>query len=98
MRHEKISIKWKIFTYLLVFTGILLVVLWLIQICYLDTFYKMIKTNEAESLTTDIISVLKSDSQNIGEQIDVLAAQNNMTVFVTDPEGNMVYSAEYIAT
>lgn len=98
MKHEKISIKWKIFTYLLVFTGILLVVLWLIQICYLDTFYKMIKINEAEKLTTDVISVLKSDSLNIGEQIDVLAAQNNMTVFVTDPEGNMAYSAEYIAT
>lgn len=98
MKHEKISIKWKIFTYLLVFTGILLVVLWLIQICYLDTFYKMIKMNEAERLMTDIISVLRSDSQNIGEQIDVLAAQNNMTVFVTDPSGNIVYSAEYIAT
>ncbi len=98
MKHEKISIKWKIFTYLLVFTGILLVVLWLIQICYLDTFYKMIKTNEAENLTADIISVLQSDSENIGEQIDVLAAQNNMAVFVTDTEGNSVYSAEYIAT
>ena len=43
MKHEKISIKWKIFFYLLVFTGILLTVLWLVQICYLDKFYKKIK-------------------------------------------------------
>ena len=41
MKHEKISIKWKIFFYLLVFTGILLTVLWLVQICYLDKFYKL---------------------------------------------------------
>lgn len=98
MKHEKISIKWKIFLYLLAFTGILLIVLWLIQICYLDMFYKMIKTREAEALTSEIMAVLKSDSENIGEQIDALAAQRNMTVFVSDVEGNAVYSAEYIAT
>ena len=96
MKHEKLSIKWKIFLYLLAFTGILLVVLWLIQICYLDTFYKMIKTNEAETLTSEVIRVLKSESENIGEQIDALAAQSNMTVLVTDVDGNVAYSAEYI--
>lgn len=53
MKHEKISIKWKIFFYLLVFTGILLTVLWLVQICYLDKFYKKIKSQEALELTSE---------------------------------------------
>ncbi len=97
MKHEKISIKWKIFFYLLVFTGILLTVLWLVQICYLDKFYKKIKSQEALELTSEVIAVLQSDSQNIEEQIDALAAQNNMIVFVTDTDGNTIYSAEYIA-
>lgn len=96
MKHEKISIKWKIFFYLLVFTGILLTVLWLVQICYLDKFYKKIKSQEALELTSEVIAVLQSDSQNIEEQIDALAAQNNMIVFVTDTDGNTIYSAEYI--
>ena len=96
MKHEKISIKWKIFFYLLVFTGILLTVLWLVQICYLDRFYKKIKSQEALELTSEVIEVLQSDSQNIEEQIDALAAQNNMIVFVTDTDGNIIYSAEYI--
>lgn len=96
MRHEKISIKWKIFLYLLAFVGILLVLLWLIQICYLDTLYKRIKTNEAEAFTSEIIGVLQSDSANIEEQIDALAAQKNMIVYVADIEGNIIYSAEYI--
>ena len=97
MNHEKISIKWKIFFYLLVFTGILLTVLWLVQICYLDRFYKKIKSQEALELTSEVIAVLQSDSQNIEEQIDALAAQNNMIVFVTDTDGNTIYSAEYIS-
>ena len=96
MKHEKISIKWKIFFYLLVFTGILLTVLWLVQICYLDKFYKKIKSQEALELTSEVIAVLQSDSQNIEEQIDALTAQNNMIVFVTDTDGNTIYSAEYI--
>lgn len=96
MKHEKISIKWKIFLYLLVFVGILLVLLWLIQICYLDTLYKGIRTRETEAFTSEVISVLQSDSANIQEQIDALAAQKNMIVYVGDVEGNVIYSAEYI--
>ena len=73
-----------------------LTVLWLVQICYLDKFYKKIKSQEALELTSEVIAVLQSDSQNIEEQIDALAAQNNMIVFVTDTDGNTIYSAEYI--
>ncbi len=97
MRHEKISMKWKIFTYLLVFTGILLVVLWLIQICYLDSLYKMIKSREAEKVISETLAILQSDAGDKNAMIDELAAKNNMAVFVTDTDGNELYSAEYIA-
>ena len=64
MKHEKISIKWRVFTYLLIFTGILLVVLWLIQICYLDSFYTMIKSREAEQVTSVAAGILTSDEED----------------------------------
>lgn len=100
MKHRKISLKWKIFMYLLAFTAILLIVLWLIQICYLDTFYKMIKTNKAEQVTSDAISILQMEagSEEIDEQIDRVALENGMAIMVTDIEGNICYDAEYIAT
>lgn len=98
MKHEKISIKWKIFLYLLGFTAILLVVLWLIQICYLDSFYKMIKTTEVKQVTSEAIAILQSGDDDISNQIDALASYNNLAIFVADTEGNSVYSAEYIST
>lgn len=98
MKHEKISIKWKIFIYLLGFTAVLLVVLWLIQICYLDFIYKMIKTAEAEQVISETIALLQSDEEDAQNQIDTLAAENNMAIYVTDTQGNAVYSAEYIST
>ncbi len=100
MKHKKLSIKWKIFSYLLAFTAILLIVLWLLQICYLDTFYKMIKTGEAEGVTETAISILqsKTDTEAVSDEIDKLASEHNMAIMVTDLEGNICYDAEYIAT
>lgn len=99
MKHEKISIKWRIFSYLLAFTAILLIILWLLQICYLDIFYKMIKTGEAERTTDAAISVLQSEAEEdiIEEEIDKLASEHNMAIMVTDLDGNICYDAEYIA-
>ena len=96
MKHEKISIKWRVFTYLLVFTGILLVVLWLIQICYLDLFYTMIKSREAEQVTSAVAGILTSDEEEKDTLIHEIAAKNNMAVYVTDTQGTEICSAEYI--
>lgn len=98
MKHEKISIKWKIFFYLLLFTVCLLVLLWFFQIVYLDSFYKMITKNNARSVEQEAISILESDSEEKEDQLDQLAAKNNITIYVTDTSGNALYNCEYIAT
>ena len=96
---EKISIKWKIFLYLLGFTAILLIILWLFQICYLNTFYKMIKTRDAENVQEKMIALIKSDktADEVSDLIDEMAAENNFAIYVTDTDGNEIYNAEYIA-
>lgn len=85
---------------MLLFTGILLVVLWLIQICYLEPLYKMVKKNTAKDVTADAIELLKSTSESsvIEEQLDRLALRSDMAIMVTDMNGNICYDAEYIAT
>lgn len=100
MKPEKMSIKWRIFSYLLVFTGILLIVLWLIQICYLDFFYKKIKSNQAEQITNEAIHILKStkDETKTAQALDDLALESNTAIMVTDASGEICYNAEYIAT
>lgn len=98
-KSEKISIKWKIFCYLLGFTVILLVILWLLQIAYLDDFYKMIKTEEAEKASNQVIELVGSDEEDteaLSDEIDEIAASNNLSILVTDSKGNSLYNAEYI--
>lgn len=102
MKHKKISMKWKVFFYLLGFTVILLFILWLFQICYLDTFYKKIKTAEAEQAMEEMLDIIilecdpVSDPAQIPDAIDSLAAEYNLSIAVTDENGAVQYSAEYI--
>lgn len=42
------SVKWKIFLYMLIFSVVMLLILWLFQTVFLDSFYKGIKRSEVE--------------------------------------------------
>ena len=46
MKKSKISIRWQLFGYLSLLLGVLLVVLWLFQVVFMESFYKTIKKNE----------------------------------------------------
>lgn len=98
MKHEKISIKWKIFLFLLIFILILLVVLWLLQICYLDSFYKYVRNKTAEKVKEEVMVLLEKEEEDISRQLDLLAAKNNLAIYITDMNGRPLYNAEYIAT
>ena len=59
---NKLSIKWKIFVFLLFFCFILLCFLWTAQVLFLDRFYKSIRTNEIR----DISSVIATSVDDYG--------------------------------
>lgn len=88
----KLSIKWKIFIYMLGFTAVLLGLLWLFQTVYLDEFYKNIKTNELEDACESVVAVL--DDVNANEAIEAIGASYDVCVRVTDAYGNDIYESE----
>ena len=96
MKKSQISIKWKTFCIFLIFAIVLLGVLWFFQIVYLNDFYKMIKQKETENVL-DKVEVLLHESDDPASEIDKLAANYNLGVFITDSEGNSLYNAEYIS-
>lgn len=92
MKHKKLSIKWKIFIYMLSFMAILLIILWLFQTVYLDTFYKAIKTNELENALKNVEEFAGDDE--FYEAVETIADRYDICILVTDTEGNQLYSAE----
>jgi signal transduction histidine kinase len=85
MNLNKLRLQWKIFAFLLGFCALLLVVLWLFQIVFLDTFYKRIKAAEIKRSAAVIINNI--DRENINEIITDISDNNNITVSITDLNG-----------
>jgi signal transduction histidine kinase len=85
MNLNKIHLKWKVFAFLLGFSVLLLVVLWLFQTVLLDTFYKKIKVTEIRRNAAVIINNI--ESENIEKIIEDISDNNNITVNITDLNG-----------
>jgi Na+-driven multidrug efflux pump len=56
-----ISISWKLFAYLAVFTAFILVVVWVMQIGLLNHFYRQSKHKELNTADTVIVGMYKGD-------------------------------------
>ncbi|SCZ78046.1 Signal transduction histidine kinase [Pseudobutyrivibrio xylanivorans] len=95
LRNNRISIKWKTFSIFLIFTIVLLGALWFFQIVYLDDFYKIIKRQETEAVLNHVESLI-CDSDDCSDDIEKIAANHNLGIYITDEEGNSIYNAEYI--
>lgn len=60
-QRKRLSIKWKIFAYLLGFTVFLLIMLWFFQIVNLSTFYEYFRTKEIKDMTMEIAEHVDDD-------------------------------------
>lgn len=89
---ERISMKWKVFGYFLIFTAILLGILWTIQIVYLDTFYKMIKENDLKKAASYVQDNM--DSQELEYILYSLSDKYDISILIADESGNAVYRTE----
>lgn len=72
--------------------GILLLILWLFQTVYLDTFYKKIKTNELESALSHVETM--SVDEDFSQAVDTIAESYDVCILVTDFEGKTLFSAD----
>ncbi|MBU4439377.1 MAG: hypothetical protein KJ779_07415, partial [Firmicutes bacterium] len=91
---KQISIKWKIFLFLLGFCGVLLILLWLFQVVFLNSFYKSIKINE---IKTTAHAIEKSiDDENIETIISTLSENSEICIEVLSSSGDVVYSSHVL--
>ena len=95
-REWKISIKWSIFGYLLVFIFILLAILWIMQTVYLDRFYKNIKERELKKAVSEITDVINEEDYK--DRISDIAREYDIRIIVSDSGGERIYEAGNAAT
>lgn len=91
-RFEKLSIRVRIFIYLLLFVAVLLGLLWLFQIALLDDFYRMLKTatlkRTAETIAQNI------DNPDLQTLVERISQENDVSILILDEEFNITQSAD----
>ena len=91
MKLEKISIKFKLFFYLAIFATVILVMLWFLQIVFLDEFYKQIKISNIKASAQQIADNI--DNDNLNTLLDNIYKQNQTYIRIISEDGISTYSS-----
>lgn len=78
---DRLKLQWKIFAYLIGFSSLLLIVLWLFQTVLLDDMYKAIRKNEINKAITLVEKHI--NSSNLQDIIHTLQAEKEIIVSPT---------------
>ncbi len=90
----KISIKWKLFLYLALFTAAMLGILWLFQVVFLEDFYKNIKIGQIKSAAESIVRNI--DNEDLQTLVTRISQNNEVCIVVSDAQGNQKASADIL--
>ncbi len=89
MKHKTKSIGFKLWIYFTLFAAVILAVLWLLQTVFLQNLYNSMQKYQISKIADEICR-----AENIGAEIDALAADNSILILLTDEDGNIIYSAD----
>lgn len=91
-RLKRVSIKWRLLLAFAGFTAVMLGVLWLLQVVFLDQFYKGIKTAEIRSASETVAR--QAFSEDVGTVLQNLVADNQICAMVLSSNGLVIASAD----
>lgn len=92
MKFDYKSLGIKLWIYLSLFSAIILILIWLLQIVFLGSFYESMKIQSIRATADEIVR--KYESSSFETTVDRLAYKNSILVYVTDQSGNIIYTSD----
>lgn len=92
MKRKTNSFRKKLLSWFMFFTVVIFTVLWLLQTVFLQKFYNGMIIRNTVKVADKISS--ESQSNDITSYIDDISRSNSILVFVTDTDGNILYSSD----
>ena len=87
---DKKSLKFKIWLYFVLFAALLMIILWFLQIFFLDTYYEEMKISQTRKVANDIIS--RYGDSNLVGYISQLSNRNDMFIQIESGDGTIIFS------
>jgi signal transduction histidine kinase len=89
------SIRSKLWTGMMSLVVVMLVMLWLFQIVFLESFYTQMKIADIKDQAIAITKLREENKPvDFRDQMDALAYENNMSIELLDLEGNSTYQTD----
>ena len=80
-----LGIRWRLVGSFAMFVALLLMLLWLLQIVFLESFYKTIKTNSIKSTAQEIAASI--NDENFFTEVNRLTRQDMICVHIVRADG-----------
>lgn len=85
------TLAFKLWTYFVAFAVSLFVILWFMQVIFLQSYYSSMKKGEVIKFATDVEMAYKTG--NFTDLIDSIAYRNSSSIFIFDTNGDVIYTS-----
>ena len=87
----KNSLKRKIWQYLIIFSLVIILFLWLFQVIFINKYYEYSKTNDIKRIANKLLTGYKSE--NIYNTLDEISYQENLCIEITSSNSTLYRSS-----
>ena len=87
----KNSLRSKIWQYLIIFSLIIIVFLWLFQVIFINKYYQYTKTKDIKQIATKLLTGYKRE--NIYNTLDEISYQENLCIEITSSNSTLYRSS-----
>lgn len=92
LRIDYRSIKFKTWLYFILFTGFLMIVLWFLQVLFLNNFYEVMKVSQTEKVVKNIkTSYVSSSYKDFIKKTEKISDSNDIYIYISSFNGDTMY-------
>ncbi|NLI65737.1 MAG: HAMP domain-containing histidine kinase [Tissierellia bacterium] len=91
---DKRSLKFKMWTYFILFAAIIMIVLWLLQIVFINSYYESMKANEIKKIGNSLVS--KYGDEGFEDLLYTTSLREGIVIQIFDERGNLLYPLRLI--
>lgn len=92
MKFNSKSLGAKLWAYFTLFSAAILILIWLLQIVFLGSFYESMKIETIEAAANEIAG--SYEQSDFEKTVDSLAYKNSILIYITDFNGNIIYDSD----
>jgi len=90
LKAKKLSIRWNLFSYFLLFSAIMLILLWIFQIVLLNDFYRSIKINELKNCANELTK--NANTLSFNSEFENSLIEKDICLSIFSQNGILIYS------